>query len=264
MDQILQDQLPTAPWMAEATRRLPGMQPLAEGEDWLQRDEAFAAQMALRDRLVRTRPGEVIADVPGSDKGTAELYERVLAHLRQDAGYTWADTSCRRPDGVEVTLEPTDPLGTLARLVQQDLCLLEKPAGAREHVLTAAILCFPASWSLHEKIGRPLTTIHDPVSPYDARMAGRVQRLFDHLRVDTALWRQNALIYRDPRLFQPRRQADPRMDRDGGGFLRSERQTIMRLKDSRAVVFSIHTYVVALDALTEEQRAGLGEVAHPT
>jgi hypothetical protein len=48
-----------------------------------------------------------------------------------------------------------------------------------EHVLTAAVLCFPASWHLADKIGRPLTTIHVPVKVYDETLARRVQRLFD-------------------------------------------------------------------------------------
>ena len=39
---------PMTPFMDE---RLPGMSPLTHA-DWLDRDEAFAAQMAYRDRLV--------------------------------------------------------------------------------------------------------------------------------------------------------------------------------------------------------------------
>ncbi|MEJ6391700.1 DUF3445 domain-containing protein [Gymnodinialimonas sp. 2305UL16-5] len=259
MSDILQTHLPSAPWMAEATRRLPGIQPLVAGE-WLARDEAFAGQMALRDRLVAERRGGVIAAVPGSERAVAELYDVVLSCLSGRDGYAWGESACQRPDGVSVELDPGDALGTLARLVQQDLCLLEKPTGAEEHVLVAAALCFPASWTLAEKIGRPLSEIHDPVAPYDAGMAHRVQRLFDNLRVEQPLWRQNALVYADPALYQPRRVAAPRSE-GGGGYLRSEKQVLWRLPESRAVVFSIHTYVVALHDLTADQRAGLAEIA---
>jgi hypothetical protein len=159
-----------------------------------------------------------------------------------------------------VPLNESDRLGTLARLVQQDLCVLDK-RGA-EHVLTAAVLCFPASWTLAEKLGRGLGAIHIPVEEYGAEMARRVQRVFDHLRVGAPVWRQNALVYSDPTLHQPRREQAPRVDRVGGGYLRSERQALLRLPETRAVVFSIHTYVVALANLTPEQRAGLGAVEH--
>ncbi|MBF9045416.1 DUF3445 domain-containing protein [Rhodobacterales bacterium HKCCE4037] len=263
MTNVLHDNLPTAPWMAEATRRLPGLQPLV-GAPWGARDEAFAGQMALRDRLVSERRDAVIDALPGSEAALAELRDAVIADLRQDAGYTWAGDACTRPDGVSVRLDPDDPLGTLARLIQQDLCVLEQPEGAEEHVLTAAALCFPASWTLAEKIGRPLTGIHAPVHEYDGGMARRVQRVFDHLRVGQPVWRQNALIYEDPALFQPRRVEAPRVQRADGGYLRSERQVLLRLPETGAIVFSIHTYVVLIESLTSEQRAGLGGVARVT
>ena len=248
--------------MAEATRRLPGLQPLEPGADWLARDEAFEGQMAVRDQLVSSQRAAVLAQEPGAEGALAELYAEVLRGLRGCDGYDWGVGLCRRPDGVEVRLDRADPLGTLARLVQQDLCLLEK-RGA-EHVLTAAALCFPASWSLEEKIGRPLSVIHGPVVEYDAQMARRVQRVFDHLQDGRPVWRQNALIYDDPALFQPRRmdarRAPPRQE----AYLRSERQTLLRLAESRAIVFVIHTYVVPMAALSSAQRAGLADVPRVT
>lgn len=261
MDHVLQDHLPSAPWMAEATRRLPGIQPLGGHHKWLARDEAFAGQMALRDRLVARRRGEVIAACPGSEQAVDELYEEVLSFVGGCDRYAWTQGGCLRPDGVEVPLDEVDKLGTLARLVQQDLCVMEKSEGAAEHVLTAAVLCFPASWTLSEKIGRPLTAIHDPVDTYDGGIAKRVQRLFDNMRTDTPLWRQNAMVYVEPDLFHPRSAATPRRDRESGTYLRSEKQVLMRLAKTGAVVFSIHNYVVRLQDLTPEQRGGLADVA---
>ena len=66
-------------------------------------------------------------------------------------------------------LNPAQPLLTLGRLVQEDLCLME-PQGD-EYDLTGAILCFPASWTLAQKIGRPMTGIHHPVEIYDDDLA---------------------------------------------------------------------------------------------
>ncbi|ABD54697.1 heme-dependent oxidative N-demethylase family protein [Jannaschia sp. CCS1] len=264
MDHVLQDHLPSAPWMAEATRRLPGLQPLESGAPWLQRDEAFAGQMAVRDQLVAERRAEVIAQMPGCQGAVAELYGAVLRGLAGCDGYAVGRGACVRPDGVDVPLDEGDPLGTLARLVQQDLCVLEKPEGGMEHVMSAAILCFPASWSLAEKIGHPLSRIHGPVTEYDGLMERRVQRVFDHLREDSPVWRQNALIYDDPQLFQPRRMDARRPKPTGAGYLRSEKQVLMRLPVTRAVVFSIHTYVVAMEDLTADQRAGLAGVDRVT
>jgi hypothetical protein len=98
-----------------------------------------------------------------------------------------------------------------------------------------------------------------PVADYDPNIARRVQRMFDAIRVDQPLWRMNALVYVDPTLHQPRREADPRSDRRGGAFVRAERQGFMRLPGTRAVVFSIHTYVVRIDSLPDAARLGLAE-----
>lgn len=236
MNEILQRQVP---YDVSATCPLPGIQPL-DMADWLIRDEAFAGQMALRDRLLATRRDEVLALDDGAGAAAQELLDLVL-----DLAYPAAQGSVRRPDGITIKLDRSDPMGTLGRLVQEDLCILQKHGD--EHVLTGAVLCFPASWTLSEKFMRPLGAIHDPVDSYDAGMARRVQRLFDGVRADRPLWRFNALWYADASLHQPRRLADRSAPQpaDTAAFLRSERQSILRLPRSDAVVFAIHTYVVA-------------------
>ena len=240
---ILQTRLPHLPWMDPRLARLPGVLPLG-GESWLVQDEAYGAQMAERDRLISAEPNLVYRQLPQGRAAADELYAMVLTQLALCPDFTIGTDSAKRPDGVEIELDAREPLLTLGRLVQEDLCLMEQ-VGA-EHLLTGAILCFPASWHLDEKIGRSLIGIHKPVHSYDGDLAQRVQRMFDLIRPDAGLWRMNSLVYRDPRLHQPRRESDPRSDRRGGSFLRAERQCFVRLPLSRAVLFSIHTYVVAL------------------
>lgn len=255
---ILQDRLPHAPWSAPHTARLPGIQP-AEPESWIVQDEAFAGQMAERDRLIATQPNLVHDLRPEAREGAGELLGCVLDILSRRAGYDVEAGTVTRPDGVVVLLDVSNPLLTLGRLVQEDLCILtSSPNG---HVLSGAVLCFPASWTLSEKIGRPMVAIHNPVDSYDDTMARRVQRLFDVLRPEAPLWRSNALIYQDPTLFQPRSELFPRQEPEGqADYIRSERQTLVKLPLSGVTVFAIHTVVVHKRALTDEQRTGLEEL----
>jgi hypothetical protein len=181
---ILQSALPSAPWMDPRTSRLPGVLPL-EGDDWLRVDEAYGAQMAERDRLLAEMPDQVHALLPQAFPAAAELYGRVLARLADAPGYRVQPDKVLRPDGVSVPLDPTQPLLTLGRLVQEDLCLLE--AAGTEHVLTGANLCFPASWTLAQKIGRPLSAIHLPVPSYDEGITRRVQLRREHPGLDRKL-----------------------------------------------------------------------------
>jgi hypothetical protein len=256
MTPILESHLPFCPWMDARSARLPGVMPM-ESDDWLRVDDAFAGQMAERDRLFVSVPDTVHALLEQGRPAADELYATILDRLTHNPGYRFGTAMVLRPDGVEVPLDPDQPLLTLGRLVQEDLCLMERFGD--EHLLTGAALCFPASWSLAEKIGRPLTGIHTPVPSYDADIARRVQRMFDAIRVDQPLWRANALVYVDPTLHQPRREADPRTDRRGGTYVRSERHCFLRLPHTRAVVFSIHTYVVRIETLSDDARAALDE-----
>ncbi|WP_146343791.1 heme-dependent oxidative N-demethylase family protein [Phaeobacter marinintestinus] len=236
MTDILQRSIPYDPL---SPRPLPGIQPL-EMSDWLIRDDAFGAQMARRDALLRDHRDAVLATDETAREAAEELLDLVMSHTYPDSGNT-----VRRPDGGEVRLDRADPMGTLGRLVQEDFCILQKRGD--EHVLTAAVLCFPASWTLSEKFMRPLIGIHDPVDSYDANIAARVQRLFDGVQAGRPLWRFNALWYADAELFQPRRASDVRdvPDAPKADFMRSERQSVLRLPNTGAVVFSIHTYVLA-------------------
>ncbi|MCA3440786.1 MAG: DUF3445 domain-containing protein [Rhodobacter sp.] len=254
MSLILQTALPFAPWMDPRTTRLPGVLPL-EGDDWLRVDEAFAAQMAERDRLIREVPDLVHALLPPGVSAAQELYRRVLARLATETGYAVGADAVQRPDGVTIPLDPAQPLLTLGRLVQEDLCLMDSVGG--EHVLTGAILCFPASWTLAQKIGRPLSDIHIPVPSYDEGIARRVQRMFDAIRPEQPLWRANALLYDDPTLFQPRREGVPRPRPVEKTYLRSERQCLLRLPETRAVVFTIHTWVLRRSDLPLEAEAAI-------
>jgi dimethylamine monooxygenase subunit A len=254
---ILQSSLPFAPWMDPRTSKLPGVLPLLE-DDWTWVDDAFAGQMAERDRLIASYPDAVHAMQDRSGPAANELYEIILEKLQHRAGYEVTSRSVRRPDGVEVALDQELPLLTLGRLVQEDLCLLEQDD--TEHVLSGAILCFPASWTLAQKLGRPLTKIHSPVASYDADIARRVQRMFDAIRPEQPLWRANSLIYDDPTLHQPRLEGVRRPRPVENVYARSERQCFVRLPKTRAVVFAIHTYVVRMTDLAPDVAQGLRDL----
>lgn len=257
MAPILQTHLPHAPWMDPRTARLPGVLPL-QADGWITLDDAFAGQMAERDRLIATTPQTVHAMQPRAIPAARELYEIILDQLGRRAGYGFGQTTARRPDGAEVPLDPDQPLLTLGRLVQEDLCLLEQDEA--EHILTGAILCFPASWTLAQKLGHPMTRIHNPVPSYDGNIAQRVQRMFDAIRPEQPLWRANSLIYDDPTLHQPRLEGERRPAPVSRIYARSERQCFVRLPKTRAVVFAIHTYVVRMDDLAQDVAQGLRDL----
>lgn len=243
---ICQSSLPYLPWMDPRTSRLPGILPV-EDDDWLRVDDAFAGQMARRDELLTQSPDLVHAMLPKAEPAARELFAMVLAHLATRTDYRVTPDQVTRPDGVVVPLTEDQPLAVLGRLVQEDFCLMEQSGS--EHHLNGAVLCFPASWTLSQKIGKPMTAIHTPVTPYTEDVARRVQRLFDAIRVGQPLWRMNYLTYDDPELHQPRREGEARPRPEQHRFVRCERQVMRRLPQTGTVVFSIHTYQVRASAV---------------
>lgn len=240
MDVICQSQMPAD---MRGPLTLPGIAPL-DPAVWLHMDDAYDAQMALRDRLVAERRAEVIGACDGSDAAQLEALELVLDHLRGRAGYDVQAGAVMRPDGVSVSLEDA-PLDVLGRLAQEDFCILDKRDGAVEHDLIAAALCFPASWRLADKLGRPMIAIHEPVESYGPDLARRVQRMMDGVKAGRPLWRMTKGVG-DPTLFQPVSLSRhlPKEVRARMPHIRAERQSLLRLPRTGAVLFSIHTYVV--------------------
>ena len=158
-----------------------------------------------------------------------------------------------RGSEIVVAGDAVPPLLAAARLVQEDLCLLRR--GADGYVLVAAALCFPSSWSLADKIGRPMIAIHEHVPGYRERLAARIDRIFDSLRVELPVWRVNWSIYPDADLHHPEPKQRPRNwfaetgDLISRAFVRVERQTLRRLPASGDILFTIKVLVDPLEGL---------------
>lgn len=217
---------------------LPRVQPV-QGP-WITVDDAYGAQVAERQQLLEHRPDDVLV------RPETRLVEPLAAGLRHafeaHPDFAVPDDGVRCPDGQLRPLRLDRILEDAASILQEDLCLLERRHDV--HVLVSAVLCFPASWTLSEKIGRPLWQVHRTVDAYDQNIGGRVERLLSGLREDTPLWRSNLLRYEAPDLYQPRSEYAPaRPEPEDGPWWRSERQTFVRLAPD-LVLFAIHTRVV--------------------
>ncbi|QDL93722.1 DUF3445 domain-containing protein [Paroceanicella profunda] len=240
--------------MDARTATAPGVQPL-DPAAWLRRDSAFAAQMAVRDGLITgERRAEVVQQADWGLPAARELLETVLAAIAADPGYTRSGDRVTRPDGAEIDLTANGPLATIGRLVQEDFLVLERREEEAEHHLGGGVLCFPSRWSLQEKMRRGLLAIHEPVSFYEETLSRRVQRFFDAIRPGRPLWRANWVLHTYPELFQPISKANRQRNFDQPDlWLRVERQTLSRLPETGAVVFTVKTDVAHLSSLSAEE-----------
>jgi hypothetical protein len=101
-----------------------------------------------------------------------------------------------------------------------------------------------------------MLAIHAPVLEYSGDIARRVDRMFQAIRPEQPLWRMNHNLADSAELFHPRKEADPR-GRTNPQYVRAERQCLLRLPQTGAVVFTIHTYLLRLSDLPKDQRASV-------
>jgi len=227
-----------------------GLKPLDPAE-WIEVDGRLRAYLDEKDRVSQRAPDQVFAAEPESLDAQREVLDRLAAHLpaRFPDIYRLTGTAIeiipafRRID----LLSPLPPLLTAASLVQEDLVIMAKGEDAWR--LCAASLCFPSSWRLSEKFGRPLHAVHAPVPEFGhgTRNAVLIERIFDNLRPEQPVVRWNWSIHDDDALFHP--PAGRPYDFGRGAFLRLERQTLCRLPRTGAILFTIRIHLDPLEAL---------------
>jgi hypothetical protein len=232
-------------------------------QEWIEIDERCAAQLAERKRLLDEERSAVLAAVPESGPGQRELLALLLDHLAERFPDHYRPLDGRienRATGERFAVADWEgaPLELAGRLVQEDLCLMQR--GDAGYRLVAAVLCFPAHWRLADKLGRPLWLIHEPVPGFGDRLADPVDRFFAGIEVARPVWRLNWSLVDAPTLFRPpEHRGNPRpISAEQAGrqlWLRVERQTLRRLPRSGDVVFGIHTYVDPLEDAIDSPEA---------
>ncbi len=196
----------------------PAMGVRADDRSWP--EPADDEVVELRRTILAAHP-ECIAALPGSDDAVAEV----------------------------AAILGVDGLAAAAVTQGDDFCVLAPEPG---WVLVAGAVLFPSHWQLSDKIGRPLAGVHDRVPGYPA---GQVDRFLDRLRPGQVVWRRNLLVHRDGELHAP--EPSPVEVPVEDWWLRSERQTLRRLPQTEAVLFTIHTDTEPLAGLAVQARRDL-------
>lgn len=238
--------------------------------DRLPGEEVAAAECELRDTVVEY----LLARYPQYFKREGNVVLSLLAGLAVDVG----------PRGA-------DPLVAVALLASEDMLILlpsqRGSQGDSGYTLKAGALLFPNDWALRShfnqpqpeagdtaamqawecakgkslksaRLGKTPYEIHDGhVSHYMEHFADRVDRFFSQMKPGMRVWRRNwgmrltdELCLHSDRL--PASLPLPSADNwERYGYLRSEHEAFIKLPKSRAVVFSIKTYLWKLSELVK-------------
>lgn len=181
------------------------------------------------------------------------------------------------PQSVQLTPEaeaPADELAAMlgvsgglegaARSAWEDMCLLTRAPGEDIYRLVGAAVAFPSDWSPAQKLGLPLAALHAPIYGYDEQLASPVDIFMAKLKPGAIYGRTNWFIAPTPSL----RWVDQTGPEDAFScltpenagenlFVRCERQTLRRLPQTGAILFTIGIYVEPLGSLGNEHIAFL-------
>ena len=239
---------------------------------WLEVDRHYESYLAQKRVLVARDRDAVFLAEPETDAAQEEVFGLVRDHLI--GGFPSIFPGTRQWEAALAALdrigsEDHPPLLAASLMVQEDLVLMRR--GEDGWRLAAASLCFPSSWTLAEKFGRPLDEIHGPVPGFGAgtRPAELIARMFDNLRLDRPVERMNWSLQADAELHKPMSElereelAAAKSARFGAtpvetAFIRVERQTLRKLPVSGDVLFTIRIFVDPMVALARHpDRAAL-------
>lgn len=181
------------------------------------------------------------------------------------------------PQGVQLTPEAESPGAELTRMLgvegalpeaavsaHEDMCLLTRRADDEPYRLIGAAVAWPSDWHPKDKIGLPLRALHAPIAGYEEQLASGVDRFMETLKPGAIYGRCNWFIAATgARRWieqRPAHEAFAHVTADNAGetlFVRSERQSLRRLPETGAILFTIGIYVEPLAALSRANIAML-------
>lgn len=223
-----------------------GLHPLPMS-DWLTVDADFGTFYQHKKSLGDSKPENVFQALPSSVAATKEFSEFLLTHLLSQHSANYLLEGQRlifSPAEIEFDITARD-LWNSSLWIQEDICLMEELNG--EYILSAASLCSPTDWYLEEKIGQSVDRIHDPVPGYEVELGKRVNRLLKGLKSNKPVMRYNWSVQHNNELYW----RDDSAAEEDGLFWRVERQTLLRLPKTGAIVFGIRIFIHSFETMNK-------------
>ena len=162
--------------------------------------------------------------------------------------------------------DSSEPLLQLSYLIEEDFMLLEEAEGKLQ--ITAASNAYSSSGRLAASVGQDMAWAHEPVPKLTDKIGGKIARVLGSILTATPCERFNWQITPIATVFFPHDDphaanaaamreilADLCRDPSRAGellWIRVERQALVRLPDSAALVFSLHTYSDRLSSVQSD------------
>jgi len=230
--------------------------------EWIQYEDQFPPRILQKQNLIQELGRNVLDALPCSIEAQIEFLDVLVNHIKhyhEDVFDVDGDCIIVKNGSIEYDIDTFEscPLELASYLAADDFCLLEKEG--EDFKLIAASICAPTWWSLSEKIGKPLTSIHDPIMNLENKIGRMIRHFLNNLTVEDCYQRSNWFLFTSPELcvlpdsfdFCAEMKKINRKNIETNLFLRTERQTFRRLEKTNAIVFGIKVYVEPISIVKE-------------
>ena len=212
---------------------------------WIEPDSDLAHYLAEKRDLAATRLPEIFRATDDSLAAQQECLTELVSHLEtqhQELYRRDGDLMHIAGQPLDLSDETVPPLLRAGMLVQDDLVIMMRREAGWS--IAAAHLSFPSSWLLAEKFNRPMEEVHEHVPGVEGgtRNATMINRIFDNLAPGLPAERFNWSINWKEKLFHPETGRDDTAAPDEA-VVRVERQTLTKLPETGAIVFTIRIYL---------------------
>ena len=222
-----------------------------EESGWLEGGADLATQIPERISLASDSRDVVYQELAGYKEAIAELVSRITANLLKFHGshYQLSDQRLTHlPTSTSIDLTADDVLLKLSSIIGEDLVILSREDG--EWKVVAGAVIFPSRWKLHEKIGKGMDAVHQPVPGYESALAPYMTATFDKISAERPVWRKNWSLHSTEDLHQPtsiHAQVAPE-----NYWWRTERQTLTRAHNGDFLFFTIRNRAEPLKWIKED------------
>ena len=219
--------------------------------DFFKPTERHAELIAERQRWLRAEPEHYSAFLPEAASLLEGCIEVALAAHAFSKDEHAVVNSC------------SDSVGRcrcLGEILEPDFLLLKADANGALRLVGGCVV-FPSSWSLAEKVGKPIESIHAPVPTLNAQLGRSIHSFLGRLAPGVVWLRHNWGLSRSPELNQHPRRAVPRLDASVNAsdvWLRIERQAFVSLPRSGGILFAIRIRMHSLADVSANSAAVKG------
>ncbi|KAK2014634.1 hypothetical protein LZ32DRAFT_528174 [Colletotrichum eremochloae] len=236
-------------------------------EDLIIFDKAYLDRVTNRRKILKENTTKVAGALPEGIPALHETWTYLLSEylpMRYPTMFSLSEDRATFQNHITnislPTTPPEDPhtaLQALGETVEDDMFLLvETPEG---HRAVAFVCCHPAGFDPSDKLGKLMKDIHQPVPSYD-KIGASMERFFSRLQVGKSVKRTNWSVSTHDRLFSPNDlhiyDGDKVEECENVDIskacLRQELQTLTRLPETGAILFSFKTYLTPIEQIKKE------------